>query len=52
LGGEHLKQAPFGLLSKVCTYPKQDGRPVAGMVVPAITSNQPSRRVRCVQEWT
>ena len=25
---------------------------LAGMVLPAITSNQPSRRVRWVQEWT
>ena len=42
----------LGLLSWVCTCPKQQDRPSAGMVLPAITSNQPSRRVRWVQEWT
>ena len=31
-------------------YPKHDDRPSTGMALPAITSNQPSRRVRCVQE--
>jgi hypothetical protein len=42
----------FGLVSWVCTYPKQLGFPSAGMALPAITSNQPSRRDRCSDEWT
>ncbi len=44
LGSEHFEQASFGFGVIVCTYPKQLGRPEAGMALPAMTSNQPSAR--------
>ena len=52
LGGKHFEQPPFGFAVVGLPYPKHDDRPSAGMALPAITSNQPSRRVRCVEEWT
>ena len=52
LGGKHFEQAPFGFGVVGLHVAEAGGLAVGGHGLPAITSNQPSRRVRWVQEWT
>jgi len=42
----------FGLVSIVCTNAKHFAGPSSGMLLAAITSNQPSRREVWALEWT